>query len=92
VTLTPSFTFGILLGALYGALGHLIIGGNVRRLIALILAAWIGFAIGQAAGQVMDIRALAVGSVNVLSASLGSLIAVAAAAVLSARRRAAQNR
>ncbi len=76
-----------MLATLYGAMAHLILGGDGRRLVFFILAAWVGFAIGQAAGQVMNIRVLAIGPTNTLTATLGSLIALVTTAVLSARRR-----
>ncbi len=87
MTLSPSLTFGLLIATLYGALAHLILGGDGRRLLAFVLASWIGFAIGQGIGEVMAIRMFAIGPTNMLTASLGALIAIAAAAVLSAQRR-----
>ena len=85
MTLSPSFTFDIMLATLYGALAHLILGGNGRRLVVLIVASWIGFGIGQAVGQVMDIRVLALGPTNIVPATLGSLIALISTTILSAR-------
>ncbi len=87
MTLSPSFTFGLLIATLYGALAHLILGGDGRRLLAFIAASWTGFAIGQGVGEVMDIRVLAIGPTNMLTASLGALLAVATVTVLSAPRR-----
>lgn len=87
MTLSPSLTFGLLVATLYGALAHLILGGDGRRLLAFIVASWIGFAIGQGVGEVMVIRVLAIGPTNMLAASLGALLAVATVAVLSAPRR-----
>jgi hypothetical protein len=83
--LSPSFTLGVLLATLYGAIAHLILGGNGRRLLFFIAASWIGFAIGQGAGRVLQIRILAIGPTSLLPATLGSLIALVAAVVLSAR-------
>jgi uncharacterized membrane protein YeaQ/YmgE (transglycosylase-associated protein family) len=84
--LSPAFTFGILIATLYGLLTHLIFGGDGRRLVATIVAGWVGFAIGQAIGQVMDIRVLALGPINLLSASFGALMATTATAFLAAHR------
>lgn len=84
--LSPAFTFGILIATLYGLFTHLLFGGDGRRLVATIVAGWVGFAIGQAVGQVMDIQVLALGPINLLSASLGALLATCATAFLSAHR------
>ena len=81
--LSPAFTFGLLLATLYGALAHLILGGNGRVLLYFIIASWIGFAIGQGIGQVMNIRFLAIGSTNIFPATLGSLIALTTSTILS---------
>lgn len=83
---SPSFVFGLLLATFYGALAHLIFGGGGRSLLFYILAAWVGFSIGHAVGQVMGIRLLSVGPVNVLTGTLGALIAVVTTAILSSRR------
>jgi hypothetical protein len=85
VPLSPSFTFGLLTATLYGAIAHLLLGGNGRRLLFLILASWVGFAIGQAVGDVMDITVMAVGPTNLFAASLGSLLGIATTAILTAR-------
>lgn len=83
---SPSFTFGILLATLYAALAHLILGGGGRVLLFYITASWIGFALGQAIGEVMEIHVLAIGPTNILTATLGAWIALATMAFLSARR------
>jgi hypothetical protein len=88
--LSPAFTFGLLLATLYGALTHLILGGEVRLLLVYILASWVGFGIGQGIGQVMAIRLLAIGQINVLTATLGSLIALATTVFLSQGRAASR--
>lgn len=74
--LSPSLTFGLLTGALCGAVVHLIFGGGGRLLIAYVVAAWIGFAVGHAVGEVMGLRILLLGPTNVLAGVIGSLVAV----------------
>ena len=83
--LSPTLVFGALLSTLYGALAHLLLGGGGKRLVAYVVAAWVGFAAGQAIGDVMHITALAVGPTNLLAATLGAVVAIAATAVLSGR-------
>nr|MBN1229900.1 hypothetical protein [Anaerolineae bacterium] len=83
MSLSPSLTFGLALATLYGAVLHLILGGSGRQLLVFCVAAWIGFAIGQAIGNIMEIHVFAIGSLNILTATLGSIIACGTAAVLS---------
>src|SRR5262249_27041139 len=40
---SPSVTFGFILATLYGALFHLVLGGNARQLALYLLAGWLGF-------------------------------------------------
>lgn len=88
--ISPTFTLGAILATLYGAMVHLLLGGDGRRLAATILAAWVGFVIGQAVAQIMDMNVMRLGSLNVLSASIGALLAAVMTVFLSARRRTKQ--
>ncbi len=83
---SPAFTFGLIVATIIGALTHLLLGGDSRRLIALIIAGWVGFAIGQGIGQIFAIRLLAIGPLNMLSASLGAFLATISMSILSAQR------
>jgi len=67
-------------------MAHLVLGGDGRRLAVLIVAGWVGFAIGQAIGQIMEIHVLAVGPLNLFTASLGTLIATLTSGLLAVRR------
>jgi hypothetical protein len=86
VIFSPAFVFGLLLAMFYGALAHLIFGGGGRSLLFFILAAWTGFAVGHAVGQVMGIHILLIGPINILTGTLGALIAVVTTAILSSRQ------
>ena len=87
MTVSPALTFGLLLATLYGALAHLILGGDGRALFFYILSSWIGFSIGHGVGQVMGIHGFSIGPINVLTGTLGSIIALVATAFLSLQRR-----
>lgn len=88
---SPALTFGVLLATLYGALTHLIMGGSGRILLLYILTSWVGFAIGQAAGQVMGIHVWAIGAISVITGTLGSAIALTTTVLLSGRRSSARH-
>ena len=75
-----------MVATLIGSLAHLIVGGNGRRLLLMILAAWIGFGLGQMIASLMGITILSIGALNILTGSIGALIAAIAVAILSARR------
>ncbi len=82
----PTFTFGFILATLFGAVFHLIVGGDVRRLALFLLAGWLGFSLGQALGTMLGINIVSIGQMRVVAASLGSIVALIAANVLTSRR------
>jgi hypothetical protein len=63
---------GFLLASIYGAAFHLIFGGPIRRIILYLVAAWIGFGIGQLVGDFLNFELLKLGKIHLLSASLGA--------------------
>jgi hypothetical protein len=67
---------GFLLATAYGAAFHVILGGPARRILLYLLAAWLGFTIGHILGEWLNLRLLALGVVNLFSASLGAWIAL----------------
>lgn len=76
---------GFLLATAYGAAFHLIIGGRPRKILLYILAAWVGFTLGQFVGDVIGVAVFQLGAINLLSASLGAWIALILSWFLSAR-------
>jgi uncharacterized membrane protein YjjP (DUF1212 family) len=81
--LTPIVTLGFILATLYGAVFHLIFGGDARRLALFLLSGWVGFALGHMIGAILEINIF---NIHVASATGGALIALLAARVLSARQ------
>jgi hypothetical protein len=90
--ISPSLTFGILVASLCGALAHLILGGGGRLLILYIAAAWIGFALGQAIGDVTGGHLFVIGMTNVFAGVIGAWSAVLIAAFLSWPRKSQDSR
>ena len=74
--MAPSLVFAALLSTACGLIFHILRGGNLIRLSVLLIAAWIGFAIGQLIGSLTDWPLLRVGEVYVLQGVIGSLIAI----------------
>ncbi len=85
--IAPAFTFAIVLATLYGALTHLVIGGSLRTLSLVIIASWLGFGLGHGSGEVLQIEAFTIGSVNVFSGSLGAAVALITTSVFLWRNR-----
>ena len=81
-----TLTFAFILATLLGALFHLIVGGDARRLALFLLAGWLGFAIGHVVGAALEINLLNIGTLRVLPAGVGSLIALIFALLLTAQR------
>jgi hypothetical protein len=71
-----SIVLGFLLSTAYGTLFHVLIGGPARRLILYLIASWLGFAIGHFLGDILLIDWLRLGPLNLLSASVGSWMAL----------------
>lgn len=82
---TAAYFFAFLISTLYGAAFHLWQGGSARWLLLYLLAGWVGFAAGQVVGGLVGFTLLNVGALNILSASLGSFIALFAARWLATR-------
>jgi hypothetical protein len=69
----PAIAFGFVLATLYGALFHVLSGGDARRLALFLLASWVGFALGHITGDLLDVEFLDMGTINMLNALAGSL-------------------
>lgn len=67
---------GFLVASAYAALFHLIIGGPIRRLLLYLIAAWLGFAVGQFAGSLVSMDLFKVGTLHLLTASVGAWFAL----------------
>lgn len=83
----PTLTFAFILATLLGALFHLLMGGDARRLALFLLAGWIGFGLGHVIGAALGINLFNVGTLRLVSAVLGAIIALVAAALLTSSRK-----
>jgi hypothetical protein len=82
----PVFVFAFIIATLIGAVFHLVVGGEARRLALFLLAAWIGFALGHSLGVSLDIRLLMIGEVRMFSAAVGAMFALFVAFVVTTNR------
>jgi len=83
---TPPVVLGFILATLYGALFHLISGGNARRMALYLLAGWLGFGIGQIIGGILQIEIFEIGVIHTFAASFGAWAALFITRFLTARR------
>ena len=83
---SPTLTFAFILATLYGAVFHLILGGDARRLAIFLLSSWIGFGLGQLVGATFGIDAFNIGALRIVAATLGSVVALIATAFLTSKR------
>jgi len=70
----PSILFALIIALLYGALYHLLRGGGFWRLIFDLVMSTLGFAAGYFAGYWFGLQIYPLGSMDLGSASIGSLI------------------
>jgi uncharacterized membrane protein YeaQ/YmgE (transglycosylase-associated protein family) len=83
---SPSITFGFIIATLLGACFHLVFGGDARRLAFFLLAGWLGFALGHVLGILFEIDVFKVGSLHMLSAVVGAVIALLVARIMTSNR------
>lgn len=88
----PTPVLGFILATLCGALFHLIVGGDARRLALFLLAAWVGFGLGHLLGVLLGIDVMAIGSLRVVTAVMGAGVALLAVYVLTAKRAVGRSR
>ncbi len=82
----PTLTFAFIIATLLGAGFHFVVGGDIRRLAMFLLAGWVGFALGHMLGVLFEINILNIGTLRVVPAAAGALVALIAAFVLTADR------
>jgi hypothetical protein len=82
----PTTIFGFILATLFGAGFHIIVGGDARRLALFLLAGWIGFGLGHLVGVIFSVNVFNVGTLHIATAVLGSILALAAAHVLTTNK------
>ncbi|MCL4875397.1 MAG: hypothetical protein KJ064_02000 [Anaerolineae bacterium] len=81
----PSLVFGFMLATFYGSTFHFILGGDARRLALFLLAGWLGFALGQIVGEILQINAINIGPLHFFTATIGALIGLFTVTVLTNR-------
>ncbi|MBI1277092.1 MAG: hypothetical protein GC179_03095 [Anaerolineaceae bacterium] len=79
----PTTVFGFILATLFGAGFHLLVGGDARRLALFLLAGWVGFGAGQLVGIMFSINIFNVGTLHLVTAALGAVMALICANIFT---------
>ena len=82
---TPAYLLAVILPTLYGAIFHLVCGGDARRLLLYMAASWVGFTIGHNLSSIVQAHIYSIGQLNAGMATLGSALALLLAHWLAAR-------
>lgn len=82
----PTLTFGFIVATLMGAVFHLLLGGDIRRLATFLLAGWLGFVLGHIAGVLLNVELFNVGALRLLPAAFGALILLIFTQAMTANR------
>jgi uncharacterized membrane protein YjjP (DUF1212 family) len=76
---SPVFLLGSTVATVWAALFHLLLGKKWRELVLYWFAGLVGFAIGQAIGNALDLDLLLFGQVRLLEGTLACWLAMAVA-------------
>ncbi|MGB1288353.1 MAG: hypothetical protein ACPG7F_17590 [Aggregatilineales bacterium] len=82
----PNLTFAFIIATLFGAVFHLVVGGDAGKLVLYLITGWIGFLLGQMAGDTFGFTLLAIGRLNIVAAAAGAIFALLSVYILSKRR------
>ena len=72
-----SFIIGMVISSIYGGVFHLIVSGNLGRLILYLVLSWVGFWIGHLIGDNLGLTFLSLGAIRLGTATLGTFITLA---------------
>lgn len=81
----PTITFAFMIATFYGALFHVVRGGDIRRLALYLLSGWVGFGLGHLVGGLVSFSVLNVGPLRLLPATAGAVVALVFSQFLATR-------
>jgi len=89
---SPQFTFAFIVATLISSIFHLVVGGDARRLALLLMAGWVGFALGHFFSLTFGIAIYPIGDVRIVVASIGAVIALIVAYLFSTTNKPSRQR
>ena len=74
ILLSPPLVLSLVIASAYAAFFNLWQRGSARDLLIYLLACWLGFAIGELAGDFLDLDILMIGEIHIMEGTVGSLV------------------
>ncbi len=74
ILITPIVVFAFMIATLMGAVCHLLVGGDVKRLALFFLASWVGFGLGQGIGVAFRMELLTIGTLRFPAAVVTAIL------------------
>ena len=74
ILLSPPLVLSLIIASAYAAIFNLWQGGSAKDLVIYLVACWLGFGIGELAGDLLDVDILMIGQIHVLEGTVGSLV------------------
>ena len=82
--LSPPMVLSLIVASAYAAIFNLWQGGSAKDLLIYLVACWLGFGIGELAGDLLDVDILMIGQIHLLEGTVGSLVLLVLAKWLKA--------
>ena len=79
----PGIVFGLIISSALALAFHLLRGGRLTRMLMYLLTAWVSFGVGHMAGEWIPIRAWRLGEINMLSATIATVLGLLLASFLA---------
>ena len=74
ILLSPPLVLSLIIASAYAAIFNLWQGGSAKDLLLYLLVCWLGFGIGELAGDLLDVDILMIGQIHVVEGTIGSLL------------------
>lgn len=74
ILLSPPLVLSLIIASAYAAIFNLWQRGSARDLLIYLLACWLGFAIGELAGDFLGLDILMIGEIHIMEGTVGSLV------------------
>lgn len=72
ILLSPPLVLSLIIASAYAALFNLWQGGSAKDLLLYLLACWLGFGIGELAGDLLGLDVLMIGQIHVMEGTIGA--------------------
>ncbi len=74
LVLSPPLVLSIIIASAYAALFNLWQGGTPKDLLLYLLSSWLGFGLGELAGDLFGLDILMIGQIHLVEGTIGALL------------------